>query len=373
MNIEKDSRVVLTLDAGGTNFVFSALKGGKQITEEISLPSNANNLEKCLNTIFKGFETTLSLLSEPASAISFAFPGPADYTHGVVGKLGNLPAFSEGGVPLGPMLKEKFEIPVFMNNDGDLFAYGEAIAGFLPYVNKLLEKSGNPKRYKNLIALTFGTGFGAGLVSNGKLHLGDNSCGAEIFLLRGFNFNRANIEEEISIRGIKRFYSEAAGIPFEEAPSPKEIFEIGAGIRPGNKTAALEAYENFGRAAGDAIANAVTLIDAPVVIGGGIANAHPLFLKALVNQMNGSFVLPDGRKERRLIQKVFNFEEEAERKKFLQNISSKVKLPDSGKEIIYNPEPRICVGVSKLGTSKAIMLGAYAFALQNLEQTDNVE
>jgi glucokinase len=30
------------------------------------------------------------------------------------------------------MLEEKFGIPLFVQNDGDLFAYGEAIAGFLP-------------------------------------------------------------------------------------------------------------------------------------------------------------------------------------------------------------------------------------------------
>ena len=34
------------------------------------------------------------------------------------------------GVALGPMLEEKFRIPVFINNDGDLFAYVEAIAGW---------------------------------------------------------------------------------------------------------------------------------------------------------------------------------------------------------------------------------------------------
>jgi len=60
---------------------------------------------------------------------------------------------SRGGVALGPMLEERFGIPTFINNDGDLFVYGEAIAGFLPYVNGLLEKAGSPKRYKNL----FGT------------------------------------------------------------------------------------------------------------------------------------------------------------------------------------------------------------------------
>ena len=39
-------------------------------------------------------------MEEPV-AISFAFPGPADYEHGVIGDLPNFPAFC-GGVALGP-------------------------------------------------------------------------------------------------------------------------------------------------------------------------------------------------------------------------------------------------------------------------------
>ena len=34
------------------------------------------------------------------------------------------------------ILREQFGIPVFINNDGNLFAYGEALAGTLPEVNK---------------------------------------------------------------------------------------------------------------------------------------------------------------------------------------------------------------------------------------------
>ena len=82
------------------------------------------------------------------------------------------------------MLEEKFGIPVFINNDGDLFVYGEAIAGFLPYVNGLLEKAGSPKRYKNLFGVTLGTGFGGGIVRDGELFIGDNSMAGEVWLLR---------------------------------------------------------------------------------------------------------------------------------------------------------------------------------------------
>ncbi len=366
--LNEREEIVLTLDAGGTNFVFSAIQGGNLITEEIRLPSNAHDLDLCLKTIFEGFEEILTLVGGKADAISFAFPGPADYKQGIIGKLGNLPAFKEGGVPLGPILKEKFGLPVFINNDGDLFAYGEAIAGFLPQLNNELQKAGNPLRYRNLLAFTFGTGFGAGIVSGEKLHIGDNSAGAEIFLMRNPLNPKVKIEEEISIRGIKRFFAEAAKIPFEEAPEPKEIFKIGMGIRKGNQEAAIAAFKQFGKSAGEAIANAVTLLDAPIVLGGGISKAHPLFLRTLVETMNGYYESPDGTKERRLIQKVFNFEEETSRNEFLKNKSVKIPLKNSSEEIYYNAVPQICVGVTKLGTSRAIMLGAYAFALEKLSK-----
>jgi len=183
MDIKYDNRIVMTLDAGGTNFVFSAMRGLNAIVDPITLPSNANNLDNCLNSIVDGFKEVRSKLKEKPVAISFAFPGPADYPNGIIGDLGNLPAF-RGGIALGPMLEEIFDLPVFINNDGDLFAYGEAIAGLLPEVNKMLEQADSPKRYNNLFGITMGTGFGGGLVYNNQLYIGDNSAGSEIWLMR---------------------------------------------------------------------------------------------------------------------------------------------------------------------------------------------
>ena len=173
----------MTLDAGGTNFRFSAMRGNKPVTKTVAMPSNGDNLDRCLANIVEGFARVKQQCPQPPAAISFAFPGPADYPNGIIGDLGNLPGF-RGGVALGPMLEEKFGIPVFINNDGDLFVYGEAIAGFLPYVNGLLEKAGSPKRYHNLFGVTLGTGFGGGIVRNGELFIGDNSMAGEVWLLR---------------------------------------------------------------------------------------------------------------------------------------------------------------------------------------------
>ena len=162
-----DNRIVMTLDAGGTNFVFSAMQANEEIVSPVCLQSNADKLEKCLETLVEGFSKIKVKLKENPVAISFAFPGPADYLNGIIGDLPNLKAF-RGGVALGPFLHEKFGIPVFINNDGDLFAYGEAIGGILPEINRKLTEYGSSKQFKNLLGVTFGTGFGGGFVTNGK-------------------------------------------------------------------------------------------------------------------------------------------------------------------------------------------------------------
>jgi glucokinase len=48
MDIHSETRIVMTLDAGGTNLRFAAMRGGKPVTETISLPSNGDVLTRCL-------------------------------------------------------------------------------------------------------------------------------------------------------------------------------------------------------------------------------------------------------------------------------------------------------------------------------------
>lgn len=364
--------MVLTLDAGGTNFRFSAIRGGKAVVKTIPLPSSPNDLEVCLQRLVEGFRKAKEACPESPVAISFAFPGPADYPNGIIGDLGNLPCF-RGGVPLGPLLQDEFGIPVFINNDGNLFAYGEAIGGFLPYVNGLMEKANNPKRFQNLFGVTFGTGFGGGIVRKGELFAGDNSMAAEVWLLRNKLLPAMHIEESVSIRAVRRVYAEITGEPFAQAPTPEEIYRIAKGEKPGNAAAAKESFRRLGEAAGDGIANALTLVDALVVVGGGLSGAAPIFLPALVGEMNGQYTLPDGKKIRRLAAQAFNIEDPNDLATFLKGDVRDVAVvdrfnaaPRPVRHIAHDFLPRIGVGVSRLGTSEAVALGAYAFALQKL-------
>ena len=365
-NYSNDPRAVMTLDAGGTNFVFSALQGNQPVVASFALASNADRLERSLETMVEGFERVRGQLKTPPVAISFAFPGPADYFNGVIVGPRNLPAYRD--VALGAFLEERFSLPVFINNDGDLFAYGEAASGFLPFVNGLLEKAGSPKRFHNLLGITLGTGLGGGIVRDGELFTGDNSVAGEVWLLRHKLERDRNAEEGASIRAVRRVYAALTGVAFADAPEPKVVFEIAEGRAQGDQAAARQAFRQMGEVAGDAISEAITLLDAVVVIGGGIAGAHSQFLPAIVEEMNSTYNAPNGETFRRLIPRAFNLEDPAELELFLRGEAKELKVPGSSRTVRFDGLQRTGVGISRLGTSEATAIGAYAFALRKLDE-----
>ena len=344
MNTTKNLQpIVVTLDAGGTNFVFAAMQNGEIIGERITLPSSAHNLDKCLQTLIAGFKQIIDSLPESPAAISFAFPGPADYRNGVIGGyLPNFPSFRDG-VALGPMLEECFDIPVFINNDADLFAYGEAMGGALPRINRKLEALGATKRYRNL--------------------LGDNSC-VETFCLKHRDYPECIVEDGVAIRAVKRVYRELAGD--ERTLEPKEIYDIAEGTLEGNTEAARESFATLGRVAGDAMATAATLMDGVIVIGGGLAGASKYFMPALLQEMRSKIKTMSGDTLNRVQMNVYNLDNEEEFEKFARGNSTKIKVYGSDREVVYDPEKRIGVTISDIGASNAVSLGAYLYAIDNI-------
>ena len=253
---EQDARTVLTLDAGGTNLVFSAMRGCREITRPVRLKTVTDDTDRCLETLVEGFRAVEAAIDAPPVAISFAFPGPADYAAGIIGDLPNFPCF-RGGVAMGPYLEDVFNLPVFINNDGNLFAYGEALAGTLPSINKALEDAGNPMRHKNMIGLTFGTGF----VSHPDLIA----------------------EEGVSIRAVKREYAERSG---DDRPlSPKDVFDIAEGFYQGDRQAAIDTFAEMGRVAADAAAHVLDVVDGLIVLGGGLSGASKYIIPEMIRTL----------------------------------------------------------------------------------------
>lgn len=356
----------MTLDAGGTNLVFSAIKGCVSVVEPVCLPSVPDNLDGCLSALVDGFSRVKEALAEEPVAISFAFPGPADYLHGVIGDLPNFPAF-RGGVALGPFLEEKFSVPVFINNDGNLFAYGEALAGVLPEINRELAAAGNAKRYKNLLGVTLGTGFGAGVVLDGSLLTGDNGCGGDVWLMRNKKYPDLLAEESVSIRAVRRVYGERAGVDAGTL-TPKEVFDIAEGVRAGNREAARKSFDELGEMAGAALVSALNIVDGLVVIGGGVAGAAKYILPGMLREMRRSLSTFAGDSFPCLQMEVCDLTDAKGRAAFLESTAVRVPVPFSEKWAYYDAHKRIGVTVSRLGANRAIALGAYAFALQQIDR-----
>ena len=363
---KKDNRIVATLDAGGTNFVFGAMKAGEFIIDPVSVPAQSHDLDLCLQNMVNGFRQVFDKLDEKPVAISFAFPGPADYPNGIIGGyLPNFPSFRDG-VALGAFLESKFGVPVFINNDGDLFAYGEALCGMLPEINSRLKELGSTKQYKNLIGYTLGTGFGIGVVIDNNLNRGDNSC-VETFCLRHRDMPDVIVEDGVAIRAVCRVYGEQSGNP-DHGLTPKDICEIADGTREGDQAAAKEAFASLGRVAGAAISTAVTIIDSLVVIGGGVSAASRWIMPALLEEMRSKLRTLGGDEVNLVQMKVYDLENADEFALFAKGETKKVKVYGEDRYVDYDCQKRVGIAISKLGASKAVSVGAYAFALSELDK-----
>ena len=267
---------------------------------------------------------------------------------------------------LGPFLEEKFGIPVYINNDADLYAYGEALAGALPQINARLEKLGSAKRYHTLLGYTFGTGFGFGFVTKGELHTGDNSC-IETFCLRHKHMPDVMAEDGVAVRAVKRVYREASGVD-DPSLEPKDIYDMAEGAREGDQEAARKAFATMGEVAGDAMATAVTLIDGVIVIGGGITAAKKYIMPALLKELRSQMHSISGEEFDRVQMKVYDLDNNDEFEQFARGASRELKVYGTDKSVTYDPQKRIGVMISKIGASKAISLGAYAFALNEVDK-----
>jgi len=275
-----------------------------------------------------------------------------------------MPAFN-GGVALGAFLEEAFKLPVFINNDADLFAYGEALGGALPELNRKLQEANSHKQFHNLIGFTLGTGFGMGFVSDGKLHIGDNSC-VEVYCLPHKHLPDFIVEEGVSIRGICQYYNHYAN---DSRPlTPKQIFEIAEGELEGNANVAKQAFHLFGEVTGNMIAYAASMIDGIIVLGGGLTKAHKYFMPALLQELNAHLNASNNQQVKKVPSYVYDLDEETQFAQFISGDSQTLQVYGSERVITFHPHKRLGIMRSKIGTSEAVALGAYAYALQMLNK-----
>ncbi len=95
-----------------------------------------------------------------ADAVGISCGGPLDAENGIICSPPNLPLWDR--VPVCELIRNRYDVPVFLQNDADACALAEW-------------QFGAGRGLKNMIFMTFGTGLGAGLILDGRLYSG--SCG----------------------------------------------------------------------------------------------------------------------------------------------------------------------------------------------------
>lgn len=100
----------------------------------------------------------------PVRGIAVGVPGVTRHREGVVEWS---PGLDWRDLPLAALLRERFKRPVFIENDVNLAALGEAARGAGQGVS-------------SLVGIFIGTGIGAGIVLNGQLYRGANEAAGEV-------------------------------------------------------------------------------------------------------------------------------------------------------------------------------------------------
>ena len=112
--------------------------------------------------------------------------GPLNSKEGLILSPPNLLGWDR--VPVVSYLKEKLGMPVALQNDANAGALAEW-------------RYGAAKGYKNVIFLTFGTGFGAGLILDGRLYSGTNDLAGEVGHIRIAEHGPVGFGKEGSMEG----------------------------------------------------------------------------------------------------------------------------------------------------------------------------
>ncbi|MDE6403725.1 MAG: ROK family protein, partial [Muribaculaceae bacterium] len=113
---------------------------------------------------------------------------------------------------------------------------------------------------------------------------------------------------------------------------------------------------------------AAQLIDGIIVIGGGITAARHWIMPTLIAELRGQLATLGGDTVRRVQMEVFNLDNPAEFDQFAKGNTKTINVRGTNLTVDYDDMKRIGVTFSKLGASRAISAGAYAFALSKIDE-----
>ena len=105
-----------------------------------------------------------------------------------------------------------------------------------------------------------------------------------------------------------------------------------------------------------------------MVVGGGLTGAMKYIKPALLREMRSTLKTVGGDDVQRVQMRVFDLDDELEFAKFVVGDSRQIPVYGSDETVTYDPMKRTGLAVSKLGASKAISIGAYVYALSQIDK-----
>ena len=276
------------IDLGGTNIKGGLVRpdGSVVVTKSIKTETEGG-LDHVVGRIAGLVEELIAeggVEKRDAAGVCVGSPGPLDSKTGFVYETPNL---GWKDVPLSAMLEGRLGMRVFVENDANVAAYGEAWAGAA-------------RDSKCTILLTLGTGIGGGIIINGELWRGVNDTGAE---LGHVTINYEGPQCNCGIRGCIEAYASATAVArrMKEAVEAGRDSSLKAKILAGEEVDSKAIYEaavegdalskeiieETGRLLGIAVTSYVNIFNPDyVVLHGGLVNAGEMLFGPLRETVN---------------------------------------------------------------------------------------
>lgn len=243
--------MVIGIDLGGTNIRIGQISNNCLVNKYSAASPSKMALDESieyLKSIIKPF------ISSDAQGIGIGVPSVLDPKKGIVYNVANIPSWKE--VHLKDILEREFNLPVYINNDSNCFALGEKYFG-------------QGREFDSIVGITLGTGVGAGIVIGDNLVEGSNTGAGEIGCIK---YLESNYEHYCSSEYFTTYYN------ITGAEAAKRAMK--------NDQEAIGIWEEFGCHIGQLVQVILFAYDPnAIIIGGGIANAFPLYSESMYKTM----------------------------------------------------------------------------------------
>lgn len=236
--------LIIGIDIGGTNIRCALVSKDKGV---LSYTKERVHNKDSKEAIVKQLTQIIGIhFSQKVKGIGVGVPAIVDLEKGMLYEAFNLPGWKK--VHLKAMLEKRYKVPVRINNDANCFALGEKCFG-------------SAKKYKNIVGVILGTGFGAGIIINNMLYCGKNCAAGE--------FGRVLLKDKtVEDYCSGKFFINKYNLPGENLYA----------MAKQNNTKGLKAFKEFGDNLGLGVSAVINSIDPEIIVlGGSVSKAYKLF------------------------------------------------------------------------------------------------